>query len=195
MSAVKGTREVVNRLKYIQKEGIVTVQRWLLKWGNEYAVHEQRQFHKGQPGWWTGTFARSIGCSGIQQVGKMLFVSIGPGQHDNAKLKIGASSMFGSGLIQAYSLEKGAPYKAHFVSFKNNPMFELWASQHGFKTRNKKGQPSGGLRVGGKPDSILQRGIHYKQSADAVVIPKISASREMLKNELTRLADKARAVR
>ncbi len=190
MNGVSGAQAINARLRFIQRQGINVAERWLKKWGNKYAVHEQRQFHKGQPGWWTGTFYRSIGCSEMQSVGNTVFVTIGPGQATENRAKF---SMTGeSWLIQAHALEKGAPYKAHFLSYKNNPMFELWASQHGFKTRNKQGQPSGGLVVGGRPDSILQRGIHYKASADAVVMPQIIASKTEFKADLERLADKAR---
>lgn len=192
MSEVKGADAVKRRLQFVKREGEVTVARWLKQWGNKYAVHERSQFHKGQPGYWTGTLQRSIGVSAVTKIAGQIFVTIGPGESDVNSMK-GFQTWGNAFAIQATALEYGAPYKAHFVSYKNNPMFELWASQHGFKTTNKAGQVSGGLMVGGKPDSILQRGIHYKASADAVVLPQIAASREMLKNELQRLADKARA--
>ena len=188
MSAVDSGK-VTARLRYIRKQVEVTSARWLKYWGGRIAVFENRQFHKGQPGWWTGTFARSMGVSQVLKLGNKQMVSIGPGQAER-----GAFTMVGeTWQIQALSLEFGN-MRPHFLGYKDHPMFELWARQHGFKTTNSKGQVSGGLVVGKRPDSILRRGIHYKEKALNEFAANIDQSRKMLAAELERLTKEARAV-
>jgi len=134
--------------------------RTIVALGNDIAVEEQAVFGQGKnkPGRWTGQTQLSIGSKTVKSTGSTMEVVIGPG----VKTPLDRNRQTGAWIV---NFGFGATARGKwFVGFKNNPGFAQWATDHGIKTTNKRGEVTGGLIVGG-PRSQMKTGLQYKQKA------------------------------
>ena len=153
--------------------------RTIITLGSDIAVEERAVFGQGKnsPGKWTGATRNSISSRTIKNTGTILEIIIGPG----VKTPLDKGRQIGAWIV---NFGFGATARGKwFVGFKNNPGFTQWAEDHGIKTKNKKGEITGGLIVGG-PRSMLKTGLQYKDKALKFIKPMMDMAINKFKEEI-----------
>lgn len=148
--------------------------------GSQTALYEREVFHKGQPGWDTGRIRQSIGSQVNNKSAVRTEVLIGPGL--NKAFALNVNRMKAAHVLNwGYGKQYGFP---RFVGFRNNPEFQAWAQRKGIGIpRNKSGEITGGLLIGGK-NCKLVNGLMFKQKAEGRLSPLLAEAKKMFYSEL-----------